>query len=93
MMWFVIGIAIGILNGLSLRWTVSRLRPETSLTSIPLITMGSLLRLGLATALLALASQHSLISGLLAFIGLWLTRWIVVFVTAFPHLFIQLQRS
>ena len=93
MMWFIIGIATGILNGLTLRWTVGRLRPETSLISIPLITMGSLLRLGLVTALLILASQHGLMSGLLAFAGLWLTRWIVILVTASPHLLVKLRRS
>jgi hypothetical protein len=93
MMWFIIGIATGILNGLTLRWTVGRLRPETSLTGVPLVALGFLLRMGLATTVLVLASQRGLTTCLLSFAGLWLARWTAILVTAFPHLFVRLQRS
>ena len=93
MMWFVIGVATGILNGLMLRWTVGRLRPKTSLVGVPLVAFGFLLRMGLATALLVLASQRGMTTCLLSFAGLWLARWTTILVTAFPHLFVQLQRS
>lgn len=93
MMWLLIGIATGILNGLMLRWTVGRLRPETSLVGVPLVAFGFLLRMGLATALLVLASQRGMTTCLLSFAGLWLARWATILVTAFPHLFVQLQRS
>ena len=56
MMWFVIGIATGILNGLTLRWTVGRLRPETPLTGVPLVAFGVLLRLGGSAGLLTWCS-------------------------------------
>jgi hypothetical protein len=93
MIWFMIGIAIGVLNGLTLRWTVGRLRSETSLTGVPLVAFGFLLRMGLNTALLILASQRGMTTCLLSFTGLWLARWTIILVTASPHLFVQLQRS
>ena len=58
-----------------------------------LVALGFVLRMGLTAALLVLASQHNLASGLLSFAGLWLARWTVILVTAFPHLLVQLQRS
>jgi len=93
MIWFIIGIAIGILNGLTLRWTMGRLRLETSLTGVPLVTLGFVSRMGLTAALLVFASQRGLTTCLLSFAGLWLARWTVILVTAFPHLLVQLQRS
>jgi hypothetical protein len=84
MLWLSAGLTIGTLNGLTLRWTVSRLHPETSLIGVPLVALGGLLRLGLATALLLLASQHGMMSCLLSFAGLWLARWIVILFTLFP---------
>jgi hypothetical protein len=84
MLWLSAGLTIGILNGLTLRWTVSRLRPDTALVGVPLVTLGGLLRLGLATALLIFASQHGIMGCLLSFAGLWLARWIVILFTL-PH--------
>lgn len=79
--WLPIGIIIGTLNGLILRWTINRLRPDTALISLPLMTLGFLLRMGSITALLVFASQHGLAPGLLAGAGLWLARWISVGIT------------
>jgi hypothetical protein len=83
--WLPIGITIGILNGLTLRWTVNRLRPDAALTGVPLVAAGFLLRMGLVTALLIFASQHGLVPGLLACTGLWLARWIIILVIWPPH--------
>jgi len=83
-MWFIIGIAIGILNGLTLHWTVGRLRPETSLISAPLVMFGFLLRFGLVATLLLVALQSGIAPCLLSFAGLWLARWITVY-TALPR--------
>jgi hypothetical protein len=84
MIWFIIGIAIGVLNGLTLRWTINRLRPDTALASIPLVTLGFLLRLGLSAGLLVIALQCGIVPGLSAFVGVWLARWITVY-TAQPR--------
>ncbi len=85
MLWLFAGLIIGILNGLTLRWTVGRLRSGTILTGVPLVALGGLLRLGLATALLIFASQHGMTPCLLAFTGLWLARWIIILVIWPPH--------
>jgi hypothetical protein len=82
--WLPIGIIIGTLNGLTLRWTVERLRPGTALIGVPLVALGGLLRLGFATALLILASQYGIMPCLLSFAGLWLARWIIILFTL-PH--------
>jgi hypothetical protein len=81
MIWLSSGLIIGILNGLSLRWTVGRLRPNASLVGVPLVAVGFFLRLGLATGLLIIALQRGIMPGLLAFVGVWLARWITVYNT------------
>ena len=81
MLWLSAGLTIGILNGLTLHWTVGRLRPETALVGAPLVAFGGLLRLALAAALLILASQHGMMPCLLSFTGLWLARWMVILST------------
>lgn len=81
MIWLSGGIGIGILNGLTLRWTVGRLRPEASLIGVPLVAVGYFLRLGFAAGLLIIALQRGIVPGLLAMTGLWLARWITVYNT------------
>jgi hypothetical protein len=81
MLWFVAGLTIGTLNGLTLRWTVGRLQPDTAPASIPLVALGFLLRLALSAGLLIIALQRGIAPGLLAFVGLWLSRWITVYIT------------
>lgn len=76
--WLLLGGTVGVLNGLSLRWTASRLRPEATLAGVPLMMTGFLLRMGLAAALLILASRRGVAPGLLACTGLWLARWGVI---------------
>jgi hypothetical protein len=85
MLWLFAGLTIGILNGLTLRWTVGRLRSGTALIGVPLVALGGLLRLGLGTALLIFASQHGMTPCLLSFAGLWLARWIVILVILSPR--------
>jgi hypothetical protein len=93
MIWLSSGIIVGFFSGLTLRWTVRHLRPEASLIGVPLVAAGALLRLGLATLLLVFAAQHGMTSGLLAFAGLWLSRWIFVLVTWSRSQAAGLQRS
>ena len=93
MIWLSGGILIGILNGATLRWTVHRLHPDTSLVGVPLVAAGSLLRLGLATALLVFAAQYGIASGLLAFAGLWLARWMFILDTMSRNRLLEPKRS
>jgi hypothetical protein len=81
MLWLFAGLLLGTLGGLTLRWTVGRLRPGTNLASVPLVALGFLLRLALYAGVLAVALQRGIAPGLLAFVGLWLARWITIYVT------------
>jgi hypothetical protein len=76
--WLLTGGAIGALNGLSVRWMVARLRPDTPHRAVAWALGGALLRWGLAVGLLVVALQHGTVPALLAFVGLWLARWGVV---------------
>jgi hypothetical protein len=76
--WLLFGGAVGVLNGLSLWWTSNRLRSGAALVGVPLMMAGFLLRMGLAAALLILASRSGVAPGLLACTGLWLARWGVI---------------
>ena len=73
--WPFIGGAIGMLNGLSLWWTVARLHPDAPSHAAVLTMGGAMLRWVLTAGLLIAALQHSIASGLLAFAGLCLARW------------------
>ena len=77
--WLFIGGAIGMLNGLSLRWTVARLHPDAPTHAAVLTMGGAMLRWVLTAGLLIAALQHGIKSGLLAFAGLWLVRWGMVY--------------
>jgi hypothetical protein len=76
--WLLAGGAIGLLNGLSLRWTVTRFRPDASSQAAVLAVAGAMLRWGLAAGLLIAALQQGIACGLLAFAGLQFARWGVV---------------
>ena len=67
--WLFIGGAIGMLNGLSLRWTAARLRPDAPSSAAVLTMGGAMLRWVLTAGLLIAALRHSMASGLLAFGG------------------------
>jgi len=77
--WLLAGGIIGGLNGLSLRWTVTCLRPGAPGRAVILTAAGAMLRLGLAAGLLIAALQRGVVPALLAFAGLWLARWGVVY--------------
>jgi hypothetical protein len=77
--WLIAGGAIGVLNGLGLRWTVARLRPEAPGRAVAWALGGAMLRWGLAASLLIAALRHGVVPALLAFAGLWLARWGIVY--------------
>ena len=78
-LWLFTGGSIGVLNGLSLRWMVARLRPEVPCRAVAWAMGGVLLRWGLTAILLIIALQEGILPGLLAFAGLWLARWGIVY--------------
>jgi len=73
--WLLTGGAIGVLNVLSLRWVVARLRPGAPRHAVAWVLGSALLRWGLAAGLLIAALQRGVVPGLMAFAGLWLARW------------------
>ena len=85
MLWLLAGCTTGTLNGLSLIWSVGRLRPGVHAGSVALVMLGTLLRWGLAAGLLAFALQRGIGPGLASFAGLWLARWITVAVALSPR--------
>jgi hypothetical protein len=74
-LWLLAGGLLGIVNGLTQWWTVSRLRPRVRLAPLALVWGGLILRLALVAAVLTLGLRRGVIPGLLAFAGLWLARW------------------
>ncbi|HEC35485.1 MAG TPA: hypothetical protein ENI39_03000 [Anaerolineae bacterium] len=74
-LWLLAGLAVGVLNGLTLWSSVARLRPDVSGRAVAWILAGALLRLSLAASLLIVALQRGVLPGLLACAGLWLARW------------------
>ena len=75
-LWFLAGAAIEVLNTLIRCWSIERARHPAR--TFALITGGLLFRL-LATALvLMLAFRHSPISGMMALVGYWVFRWVMI---------------
>jgi hypothetical protein len=79
--WLAAGCAVGWLNMLSIRWVVGRLRPEAPAAALVWVTGSALVRWVSVALLLAMSVQHAAASGVLAFIGLGLSRWAVVLFT------------
>lgn len=76
--WLLAGGVVSGLNVLSLWWTVGRLRPEAPSEGVALVAGGMVGRWLLVTGLLVAALQRGIVSGLLAFAGLWLVRTALV---------------
>lgn len=80
--WLLLGLLAGAVNWTTQRRAVATLTlqagssPETSGRAQRRILTGTLLRLTLSALVLAGAVMNGLFSGLAAFAGLWLARWI-----------------
>lgn len=77
--WLLAGALVGIANVYSIARTVSRMRPDGRLYAVLVTVGGALMRFGLAVVVLSLALQQSALSGILAFVGLLVARWIAVY--------------
>jgi len=86
-LWLLAGLLVGALNVASIARTVGRLQPKKGrlpaaapqLAALSLMTSGFVLRLLVSVLVLIVALRQSAASGLLAFAGLWLGRWTVLF--------------
>lgn len=79
-LWFLAGAALGLVSLGTQRWSIRRLDMETQGQALLLVVGGMLLRVLLAAGLLLLAVQQGLLPLLLAFGGMWLTRWALLIV-------------
>jgi hypothetical protein len=78
--WLLTGGAVGLLNALTVWWTVNRLRPGLPRSHALAWTLGgAALRWGFVAALLIAALQRGTGPALLAFGGLWLACRLVIF--------------
>ena len=83
--WALRGVGVGLVIWLSQRVTVVRLLPDRVPAARRLVAWGAALRWTLSGAVLALALQHGLGSGLSAFGGLMTARWLgILSLKAFP---------
>ena len=74
--WLGLGLLAGGVNWYSQRRAVTRITTWAAHTAPAWVFAGTLLRLTLAAIVLAGAVMNGLSSGLAAFAGLWLARWI-----------------
>lgn len=77
--WFFAGALVGVANVYLIARTVSQFRPEARWRALTVAVGGGLLRFGIAVVLLRSALQQSSLAGILAFAGLLMARWIVVY--------------
>jgi len=76
--WLCAGAMAGAVNALTLRWTVARLQPGLAPRALGQMWGGALLRWVISAVVLLAALQQGVMAGLLAFGGLWLSRWLLV---------------
>lgn len=78
-LWMLAGGAVGTLNGLTAKWAVARLGPTAPVRAVSWMVAGALLRWGLAAGLLIAALRRGIVPALLAFAGIWLARWGIIY--------------
>lgn len=79
MVWFTLGLLVSAVNMRSIRRFVTTLVPGTKLTQRR-ITIDYLLRYALNAILLLVAIQFGIRAALAAFAGLWVYRWVFVWI-------------
>ncbi len=76
--WLVAGALVGWVSILTQVWLVARLCPRTPRQGLWLLLGGMLLRWALIAGLLSVALRQGIVAGLLAFAGLWMARWVLI---------------
>lgn len=74
LLWFLAGGVVGLVQALTLRWTVDSLHPERPWQAMVLVLVGTLLRAAIVVVVLIIAIRQSLTLGLLAFAGFFVSR-------------------
>ena len=77
--WLIIGAMTGLVHVYTIARTVSRLRPEARLYALLATVGGALMRYGIAALTLSVALQQDALSGVLAFVGMLVSRWFAVY--------------
>jgi hypothetical protein len=77
-LWFLAGVAIELANAWTRRLVVAKLEPERWARSMGWFAGGFVVRVVSTAGVLALAFRHSFASGLLALLGYYLCRTVVV---------------
>lgn len=94
-LWLFAGGIVAVVNAVIRQRTVASLSTETIRGSLVLVLGGMLLRLGLVAGLLVAGLRQGVVSGLLAFAGLWLARGAIVvwFGVGWPGLLKRVSES
>lgn len=79
LLWFAIGGAVGWLTIYLHVWSAARVGPHSPPWYAGALVAGAYLRWMLVAILFVLALQQSVTATLLAFVGLWLMRWWLLF--------------
>jgi hypothetical protein len=74
-LWFLLGVILGVFNAWLRRWSVSHMHPGAPRRAVTWAIGGAALRWVLIAGLLSAALQQGLAAGLLACAGLLLTCW------------------
>jgi hypothetical protein len=77
-LWFCAGGAIEVVNALTRKQAVERLGTQSAYVSLVWIVGGFVLRMFATGMVLVLAFRHSLVSGVLALVGYWVSRWAMI---------------
>jgi hypothetical protein len=77
-LWVLAGAAVELFNAWTRRLVVGKLAPERRASSVGWFAGGFLVRVVLTAGVLALAFRHSLASGLMAFLGYYVCRTVVM---------------
>ena len=77
--WLLIGVVAGLVNVYLISQTVAKLRPDARYRAMSVTFGGVLVRFGISAAVLSLALRQNAVSGVCAFVGLWVARWITIY--------------
>jgi len=81
-LWFLAGAAIEVFNAWTRRRSVDRLSPGQKGRAVGWFALGFAVRVVLTAGVLVLAFRHSFVSGLVAWLGYYICRTVMMWRTA-----------